>query len=235
LLGKNRGIVALDDITPKNALRFAKNLQGLVWGFKINSLFEVCPKIVEILKPYGKVLLDLKIHEIPFTAGNEVKEQLVRGADIITVHASGGTEMMNYARLSADVVNLTLKRKSLVVAVTVLTSLSDEGCKSIYGKGTLSKVLQFSEMAICESHLDGIVCSSGEVKEIKKQIQKDFIAITPGIRLASDSKKDQKRTDTPYNAILNGADLLVIGRPITQSKDPVFKVKEKCSGNVCKK
>lgn len=219
---ENRLIVALDDIAPTDALKFARKLQGLVWGFKVNSLFEANPAIVEALKPYGKVFVDLKIHEIPFTAGNEAKEQLSKGADIISIHASGGVEMMRSAKLSAKVINLNC----LIVAITVLTSLGNEDCKSIYGKDTLDKVLQFSKMAIDESYLDGIVCSTWEVKQIKRKITKNFIAITPGIRLREDRQDDQKRIATPYKAIKNGADLLVIGRSITQAKNPIEVVKK---------
>ncbi len=213
----DRIIVALDDMNEKQALTLAKKLEGTVWGFKVNSLYSRNPKIVEMLKPYGKVFVDMKIHDIPRTAANHATEQLQHEADIINVHSSGGFEMMDAVRKVIDNYNETNKKECLLIAVTVLTSLSKNDCKEIYGKIPKTQVMLLSDMAI-DAEMDGTVCSPQEVYSVKEKFP-SFVAVTPGIRLAGDDVQDQKRLDTPYNAILNGADFLVIGSSITKAKN----------------
>jgi len=219
-LKKNsRIIIALDDMTIPDALRLAEKTGSKVWGFKVNSLYSQNPEVVKMLKPFGKVFVDMKIHDIPKTAALHAEKQLNHGADIINCHVSGGVKMMRYIRTVTNV------NHALVIAVTVLTSLDKDDCEDIYGeKNVLRKVMHFAEMALDNAVLDGIVCSPNEVRGIKEEWGDRCITIIPGIRLVGDDTEDQKRLDTPYNAIMNGADLLVIGSSITKAEDPVEAV-----------
>ena len=136
---------------------------------------------------------------------------------IINVHSSGGKDMLEAAvkaRNEAD------NKSTKLIAVTVLTSLDNKDIKEIgYKEKSEDLVLRLASLAK-ESGLDGIVCSAKEISLIKRKLGEDFILVVPGIRLDEDNKNDQKRIMSPKNAIDEGADLLVIGRPITESNDP---------------
>lgn len=202
-------IVALDGMTSKKALQIAKKLHGHVWGFKINDLLFEDPAIIRALKKYGKVFADAKLHDIPNTVANSARRLAELGADIITVHASGGKEMMRAARHAVG--------KSKIIAVTILTSQKNASRR---------KVLTLARDAVA-ARLDGIVCSGHEITAVKKikGIGKRVI-IVPGIRPSWYKKKDdQNRTITPERAISLGADYIVIGRPITESRDPLRALK----------
>jgi len=225
--------VALDDMDEDEACSLAGKLKGLVWGFKVNALYSTNPNIVVWLKESsrersggsskrGKVFVDMKIHDIPRSAANHAIAQIGHGADMINCHASGGAEMMRKIRKAVKERN----KNCLVVAVTVLTSLDRKDCKEIYGSVDIdTEVINLATLALEEAHLDGIVCSPNEVGIIKRIWGDHVIAITPGIRLAGDDPEDQKRLDTPYNAIINGSDMLVVGSSITKADDPVEAVK----------
>ncbi len=198
-------VVALDGISVKEGLSIAKKLSGLVWGFKINDLLFDSTSLIKKLKNYGKVFADAKLYDIPNTVSNSVARLSATGADMITVHASGGIEMMRAAKEAAG--------KSKIIAVTVLTSR---------GGNAKQEVISLAKDAR-RAKVDGIVCSAREVPYLPKKLLK----IVPGIRpVWYLSKDDQKRTATPQKAIQTGADLLIIGRPITQSKDPVHAVQQ---------
>lgn len=202
---RNIIVVALDGISQQDALKIAKSLKGLVWGFKINDLLFDSISIIKILKKYGRVFADAKLYDIPNTVANSVKRLSMAGADIITVHASGGTEMMRVAKKSAG--------KSKIIAVTILTS---------YGGNAKRDVVSLAKNAQ-RAGVDGIVCSAHEASHVPKNLLK----IVPGIRpIGYFSKDDQKRRATPQEAIRAGADLLVVGRPITCSKNPVFATQQ---------
>ena len=196
----NKIIVALDGISEKEALRIARLLKGLVWGFKVNDLLFESLGVIVKLKKFGNVFADAKLYDIPNTVTNSVRKLSTTGADMITVHASGGVEMMKAAKRSAG--------KSKILAVTVLTSFQGNQKKMVL------KLVRDAEKA----GLDGIVCSGLELKYLAKF---SLLKVVPGIRPKDYNKKDdQKRTVTPKEAIKLGADYLVIGRPITKSKDP---------------
>lgn len=198
----NKIIVALDGVSEKKAIEIAKRLKGLVWGFKVNDLLFESPSIIKKLKKFGKVFADTKLHDIPNTVANSVAKLSRAGADLITVHASGGVEMMRVAKKNAG--------RSKVIAVTVLTSL----------KNTNNFVKLVKD--IKAAGVDGVVCSAHELKFFKKE---KFLKIVPGIRPTwYKTKDDQSRTATPKEAIASGADLIVIGRPILRSKDSVMAV-----------
>lgn len=194
----NKIIVALDGISEKKAIEIAKRLKGLVWGFKVNDLLFESPGIIKRLKRFGKVFADAKLHDIPSTVANSVSRLSRAGADLITVHASGGIEMMKAAKKNAG--------RSKIIAVTVLTSLKDTN--------NFARLIKDIKAA----GVDGIVCSAHELKLLKKE---KSLKIVPGIRPSWHKiKDDQSRVATPLEAVNLGADLLVIGRPITKSNAP---------------
>ena len=197
---ENKIIVALDGISEMEALRIAKLLKGQVWGFKVNDLLFEGPGIIKKLKKFGNVFADAKLYDIPNTVANSVKRLALAGADMVTVHASGGIEMMRVAKENAG--------HSKILAVTVLTSF----------RGSQNKIVLKLAREAEKAGLDGIVCSGHELKYVSKI---SLLKVVPGIRPKDYNKKDdQKRTVTPKEAIKLGADYLVIGRPITKSKDP---------------
>lgn len=200
---ENKVIVALDGMTQKRALKIATLLKGHVWGFKVNDLLFEDGSIITRLKKFGNVFADAKLHDIPNTVANSVAKLSDAGADFITVHASGGIEMMKAAKKNAGT--------SKIIAVTVLTSELLE---------TEKKVLKLVHDAI-EAGADGVVCSGLELKSIIA-IQTNLLKIVPGIRPRWYTEADdQIRTMAPDIALQRGADHIVIGRPITSSKDPL--------------
>ena len=213
-------IVALDYNKENKALDMAKILDPSLCILKVGlELYVSCgPKIVNALHKLGyKIFLDLKFHDIKNTV---IKSSLVAadlGVWMINVHSSGGVEMMS------GVAN-TIKEnnyRTLVTGVTVLTSLDNDDIKTIgYSNNTKDQVMKMA--ALCyDSGLNGIVCSAHEAKNIKNEIKDNFICVCPGIRRTEDNKDDQKRIMTPAMAANNGADYIVVGRPITNSKNPL--------------
>ena len=160
------------------------------------------------------VFLDLKLHDIPNTVSRAVSVIKSLNIAMLTIHISGGQEMM---KKTVDVISDSMLK---IVGVTVLTSIDDDDLRQIgISNVAVQQVILLSKLAQ-KVGLYGIVCSPLEVKEVRAQCDKDLKIIVPGIRLGDD-RNDQKRTECPRNAILSGADYLVIGRPITTSTDPV--------------
>lgn len=192
-------IIALDGLSKAASLSLAKNISNQVWGFKAHDiLIREGFDLIQDLKQYGKVFVDLKFYDIPATVEKEVAAIVDHGADLVTVHSSGGAEMLK-AAVSAG--------GNKVVAVTILTSQKDE-------KG----VTQLAQQAY-KAGVKNVVCSAHEARAVRA-LAPDATIITPGIRLENDNVQDQKRVATPRYAIEEGADLLVIGRPITKAPDP---------------
>lgn len=212
---KDRIIVALDVPTLKEAMKLAEELVGYVGMFKVGLQLitaEGGPRVVkEISDLGGKVMYDGKFHDIPNTIGG-ASSALPDEVKMFTVHASGGVEMMRKATENSQ-------EFADVLAVTVLTSLSEEDAYLIYGAPSKAKVLEFARWAHL-ADIDGIVCSPKELKILKDSGEfEGFLMVTPGIRPTWATKGDQKRITTPSDAIRMGADYLVIGRPIR--KPPV--------------
>lgn len=213
-------IVALDGMSKKKALELAETLSGFVWGFKVNHLIIHCGvEIIRELKQYGLVFADLKHNDTPATVVHEAAELSAAGADIITVHASGGIPMMRAAVREA--------RKSAVYAVTLLTSLNEMMSIYIYSASINAVVYRLALFAQ-EAGVHGIVCSPQELAMLNTHQEFDHLKrIVAGIRpLYYVQEDDQERTGTPGEAVENGADFLVIGRPITKASDPFEAVKE---------
>lgn len=221
----NRILVALDVSTPAEAIALAQTLHGEVGGFKIGKqLFTAAgPDVVRALVAHGdRVFLDLKFHDIPNTVAGAVKSACSLGVWMVNVHASGGRAMMEAARRAADESTAKGGAKPLVIAVTVLTSLSAADLSSVgVPASPLDQAVHLAELARA-SGLDGVVASPQETAAIRKACGPDFVIVTPGIRGggAKASADDQHRTLTPAQAVAAGSSYLVIGRPITGAADP---------------
>lgn len=216
-----RIIVALDGLSVSDALSLAEKLSGEDVIFKANDLLDdKGPKIIAELGKYGGVMADPKLHDIPNTVKNRIKKYVIHGPDFITVHASGGIAMMKSA--------VENRGDSGILAVTVLTSLGEEDCVSIFGSSVKDKVLQFARDAVLAG-LQGIVCSPKELEFLSEISEfNNLIKVAPGIRPRWNltPKDDQSRVMTPYDAARKGADYFVIGRPIVQAEDPIEAVKK---------
>ncbi len=226
----DRLIVALDVNSEEKAVAMAEKLKNDVKFFKIGlELFSSCgPKIVERIEEAGcYVFLDLKFHDIPATVAKAAAAITKLKPFMFNVHALGGYEMM---RRSAEAVTDEAKRldivKPRILAVTILTSLDEKAMKeACVGGSPKEAVLRLSRLAK-KAGLDGVVASPAETKEIRKELGKDFLIVTPGVRPGWAASDDQKRTAAPNAAIKNGADYIVVGRPITESTDPAETTRE---------
>ncbi len=213
-------IVALDFPTSEQALAMAKQLDPKFCRVKVGKeLYTRCgPPILEALHSMGfEVFLDLKFHDIPNTTANAVAIAADLGVWMVNVHASGGLNMM-----SACVDKLqTYRTKPLLIGVTVLTSMQQSDLVQV-GVGLPLDQHVSNLASLCkDAGLDGVVCSSHEVKALKSELGESFKLVTPGIRPSFSVTGDQKRIMTPKQALLEGSDYLVIGRPITQADDPM--------------
>ena len=213
-------IVALDYAEAQQALAFAARLDPALCRVKVGKeLFTAAgPALVDTLVKRGfGVFLDLKFHDIPNTVASACKAAARLGVWMMNVHASGGRAMMQAAR---DALAAGSQRPKLI-GVTVLTSMSAGDLADIGMQGApADAVLRLAKLARA-SGLDGVVSSAQEARALRAACGNDFCLVTPGIRLADSAQDDQKRVTTPRMAIDNGADYLVIGRPITQSVDPL--------------
>jgi orotidine-5'-phosphate decarboxylase len=224
---KHKLIVALDVETFQQARELVELLHDEVGMFKVGSqLFTAAgPRIVrEIVSAGNRVFLDLKFHDIPNTVAAAAVEATRLGVTILNVHAAGGAEMM---QRTADAVTRTASaeglQRPLVIAVTVLTS-SDEATLKATGIAN-SPEDQVIKLGLLAAHngMDGLVASPLEVRALRTAITRpDFLIVTPGVRPDGAAGDDQKRILSPAAAIGEGADYLVVGRPITTAEDPVL-------------
>jgi orotidine-5'-phosphate decarboxylase len=211
-------IVALD-LDYEDSLEFAKKIDPQNCRLKVGSqLFtQKGPRIIEELSALGfDIFLDLKFHDIPNTVASAVEVASELGVWMLNVHTSGGSKMMQAARLAAN----KSDKPPLVIGVTILTSLNQVDMNELGVKSISNQINNLASLAY-KSSLDGIVCSAGDVKNIKSLLGGDFLTITPGIRAIGAPKDDQSRVSSAKQAIEDGSDYLVIGRPITQSPDPL--------------
>ena len=218
---KNPIILALDVNSLTKAQSILSDLKSHIGGVKLGMEFfnSFGPDGVREISKLGiPIFLDLKLHDIPITVYKTIKTLMELDIAIINVHSSGGRDMLEAAAKARS----EFKDKSTkLIAVTVLTSLDDNDIEEIgYKDNSEDLVLRLASLAK-DSGLDGVVCSAKEISLIKSQLGKNFILVVPGIRLEKDNKNDQKRVMSPKDAINAGADLLVIGRPITDAKDPL--------------
>ena len=217
---ENKIIVALDFNSSSQAVEFVDALDPKLCRLKIGKeLFTAAgPNLVEtMIKKEFDVFLDLKFHDIPNTVANAVKVAADLGVWMLNVHISGGSTMMKSAK---DAIISHGGCKPILIGVTVLTSISSAELSEIGINNDLKdQVVQLAKLAY-QSGLDGVVCSAEEAKLLRNSMPADFILVTPGIRREQDAVGDQKRVITPSQAIRNGSDYLVVGRPITQAASP---------------
>ncbi|OUS72286.1 orotidine 5'-phosphate decarboxylase [Pseudoalteromonas sp. A601] len=219
-------LIALDYDDQQTALNFVKQLSPDSCRLKVGKeMFTYFgPAFVKELIDLGfDVFLDLKFHDIPNTIAKAVTAAAKMGVWMVNVHASGGVEMMTKAKQALEQFG---DKTPLLIAVTVLTSMDEAELKRLGVEKTPAEQVIYLAKLAKESGLDGVVCSAQEAKQLKAELGEDFKLVTPGIRPAGSDAGDQKRIMTPKQAIDDGSDYLVVGRPITQSADPVAVLKE---------
>jgi len=222
-------ITALDYNNPKAAIEFADQIDPALSRLKVGKeLFTVAgPALVEALQKKGfDVFLDLKFHDIPNTVAGALTAAASLGVWMVNVHASGGPRMLEAARKAVTPAGSTGGTR--LIAVTVLTSMDETELSAIgIEKTPQQQVAALAQLTI-DQGLDGVVCSPQEVGLISELAPESFITVTPGVRPASNNVKadDQRRVMTPSEAINAGSSYLVIGRPITQSDNPLQTLKD---------
>jgi orotidine-5'-phosphate decarboxylase len=219
-LDNRRVIVPLDFPDADSALAMAARLDPRLCRVKVGKELFVAagPAVVAQLQRRGfEVFLDLKFHDIPNTVAGACRAAAGLGVWMLNVHASGGQAMMRAAREAVDASG----RRPLLIAVTILTSLADADLARVGFAGTAADNAERLARLAHASGMDGVVCSAQEARRLRSATGPGFILVTPGIRPESDARGDQARVVTPAQAVRNGADYLVIGRPITGAPDPV--------------
>jgi orotidine-5'-phosphate decarboxylase len=213
-------IVALDFNDISEIRKFISGISPDECRLKIGKELFTCygPEVVREVQNAGfEVFLDLKFHDIPNTVYKAIKAAANLGVWMVNVHASGGREMLLAAKKAIEEGD----NKPLLIAVTILTSLGAEEIEEIgFSRDLTEQTLHLAKLAY-DSGIDGVVCSAWEAQAIKDKTSRAFLTVTPGIRLSDSKTDDQTRIMTPQMAIKNGADYLVIGRPITQSQNPL--------------
>jgi orotidine-5'-phosphate decarboxylase len=230
---------AIDTPDVDRACALAGKLHGAGLGLKLGLEFFSAqgPKgVAQVMAAVGdgELFLDLKYHDIPNTVAAAVRAAMVLAPRIVNVHAAGGRDMMRAAaeaaREGAAKANVAAPQ---VIAVTVLTSLDSDDMESMGVIGGVGEqVVRLATLAR-EAGLDGVVCSAHEIAPIRRALGPDFLLVTPGIRPAGAAVGDQKRVMTPADALQAGADVLVIGRPITAAPDPAAAARDilaQCAG-----
>ena len=216
-------IVALDFPTEREALNLVDQLGEAVCFYKIGlQLFTKCgPPVVERIKAAGaKVFLDLKVHDIPNTVKHSVASACDLGADMMTIHLSGGAQMIRAAAAGFG------GSPSLVLGVSVLTSSNRETLREVAVESEVAdQVLRLAKLGV-ENGLRGIVASPLEIAMLRQSLGEQLTLVVPGVRPTWAAANDQQRTMTPGDAIRAGADYLVIGRPITAHANPLEAAKK---------
>lgn len=218
-------IVALDVNNQRDALSLADQMDPKLCRLKVGKeLFtRLGPQIIqELHQRQFDVFLDLKFHDIPNTTAQAVLAAADLGVWMVNVHASGGREMMEttVSRLKKGNYNTHL------IAVTVLTSMSNDDLHELGIQANAAEQVVKLAALTKSCGVDGVVCSAQEAKILRAQLGPDFLLVTPGIRPADSDTDDQKRIVTPQQAIQDGVDYMVIGRPITKADSPQQKLIE---------
>jgi orotidine-5'-phosphate decarboxylase len=221
---KEKIIVALDFEDLEDAINICRELKDSIKIFKIGwKLFiNYGYDSISYLKKEGvEVFLDLKFHDIPYQIGGVCRKIVEMGIRIFTCHALGGYEMMKeISRLTDEYAKKLQRRKPEIFGVTLLTSLNEKDIQSFgFQSDTRNICLQLAYLAQ-KAGLTGVVASPLELNFLRSKLNKDFKILTPGIRLETHRKEDQKRFLTPGEALRHGASYIVIGRPVTKAKNP---------------
>ncbi len=220
---KDRILVGIDTPDIERAENLVRSVAGRVGGIKIGKEFFTAlgPEAVRRVVGEEKLFLDLKFHDIPNTVAGAVRSSIGMRPHIVNIHASGGPAMMTAAADAAR--EEAAKRgfpRPLVIAVTVLTSLDDEDLEAVGQRGPASAQVERLAALARDCALDGVVCSPREIAALRKLCGPDFKLVVPGIRPEWAAVGDQKRVMTPARAVAEGADYIVISRPIIAASDP---------------
>ena len=223
-MADSRIIAALDVHTPEDMKQLVEKLGDSVSFYKVGMelFYSAGPDTVRYLKAAGKrAFLDLKVHDIPHTAAQAMRALTRLGADLMTLHAGGGTAMMRAAAeaVREEAERLGIERPGLL-AVTVLTSIDETAWRELGHTAGIGESVGHMARLAKAAGVDGIVSSPREAAEIRAVNGADFVIVTPGIRPAFAGTDDQRRIAAPAQALRNGASYLVIGRPITKADDP---------------
>ena len=218
----SRVIVALDFADEPSAMDLVERIDPELCRLKVGKeLFTRCgPALVGKLVDKGyDVFLDLKYHDIPNTVAKACMAAADLGVWMLNVHALGGPRMMAAAREA-----LSDADSPLLIAVTILTSSSADDLQAVGINSDTDTMVQRLAVLAKDQGLDGVVCSAREAGRLRSLLGDSFVLVTPGIRLPGDAANDQTRIVTPQDAVRQGSDYLVIGRPITRADDPVQKL-----------
>ena len=223
-MNNSKIIVALDFGSLSETEDFLKKVKGQNCRVKVGKeLFtNEGPNVIKLIQQYGfEIFLDLKFHDIPNTVSRAIKASCNLGVWMVNVHASGGKQMLLAAREAVD----SSSNKPILIAVTILTSYDNYSFQELGFKNNLLDQIAYLATLSENSGMDGIVCSANDIPSIKPLVKEKFQFITPGVRLTN-SNDDQKRVTTPEDAIKQGSNYLVIGRPITSSEDPAALIEK---------
>lgn len=219
---RDRLIIALDVDSARQAQDIVQSVGDSASTFKVGKQLFTAegPQVVRDLVASGKkVFLDLKFHDIPNTVAAAVRQARGLKVEMLTVHAAGGSKMLKAAAEAAG-------PSTMVLAVTVLTSLNDEDLSEIGVAGNVqAQVLRLAALARANG-IRGLVASAHEARELRRELGEDFAIVTPGVRPAGTEKSDQARVVTPGDALRAGASHIVVGRPITEARDPARAARE---------
>ncbi|MGZ3415381.1 MAG: orotidine-5'-phosphate decarboxylase [Isosphaeraceae bacterium] len=217
-------IVALDVSSAAAARKIVAAVGDSAHTYKVGMQLYTAegPGVVRDLVASGRrVFLDLKYHDIPNTVGLAVREAALLGVCMLTVHASGGGRMMRAATEAGQ----ASKPDLLVLAVTVLTSLEEGDLNQIGVQGSVrDQVVRLAGSALSNG-CQGVVASAHEAAALRKEFGRDFVIVTPGVRPAGSGHDDQARVVTPTEALAAGATFIVVGRPITEARDPASEAR----------
>lgn len=222
-------IVALDFPDRKQTSDFLNNFNEEKLFVKVGMelFYKEGAPLIDVLKNAGhRIFLDLKLHDIPTTVRRAMSQLASLEVDLVNVHALGGIEMMQAAKLGLEEGTPANGKMPVCIAVTYLTSMSEQVMKDDLN---IQTPLPDSVLNLCgktkEAGLDGVVCSAEEAAEIRRRFGESFYTVTPGIRLKEDGGDDQKRVMTPFEAARAGSTAIVVGRGITRAADPAAAYK----------
>ena len=220
---KFKAFIALDATNNRKNIEVVKKLHELVYGFKVGyrSFYnkDADKLIAEIIRKKSKLFLDLKLHDIPNTVSSAIESLKTINPDFLTLHISGGEEMLKSTLKSIKKFNL----KTKVLGVTLLTSLDGKDSKKIYGEKDTGKLIKKLALIASNAKIAGLICSGQDLKPLKSF--KKLLKITPGVKLL-DRSDDQKRVSFVHDALDNGANFVVIGRELINAKNPMKLLNE---------
>jgi len=220
---KFKAFIALDATNNKKNIEVVKKLYKLVYGFKVGyrSFYnkDSDKLIAEIKRKKSRLFLDLKLHDIPNTVSSAIESLKNINPDFLTLHISGGGEMLKSALKNIKKFNL----KTKVLGVTLLTSLDSKDSKKIYGEKDTDKLIKKLALIASKAKIAGLICSGQDLKSLKSF--KKLLKVTPGVKLL-DRKDDQKRVSFVHDALNDGANFVVIGRELINAKDPMKLLNE---------